>query len=283
MRLSLRIPEGFVGVVLLLGIVGVAEAAEAVQLQLSLTRSLELWMTEIRFVDQAPDQSVSETRFLIYGERLRQDFGRDDQGYILFDRPSRTVWHVSPHDRRLTGIETGELGDVWPDAWRISKESLPSEPGVLTQLRLNDKLCLEFKSSTLLQREAGLLLEYRQALAANLARLWQETPEALRQPCLLAIDVKYAGIEYSMDMPLAVRYWDGRSRIYQGHDKLHLRAELFELPSGFHKSLIRPASMGIAQRGVKQQAMPQQSVTQPPKMPRKFKSEVADKPSGECD
>lgn len=171
---------------------------------------------------------------------MRQDFGRDDQGFILYDHPARTVWHVSPHDQRLTGVEAGRLGKIWPDGWKIGKEDMPSEQGLLTQFRVNDTLCLEYKSASLLLREAVLLAAYKRALAANHARVWFETPDAMKQPCSLATDVELAGVEFGQGIPLAVRYWDGRSRVYQGYDKPPLRSELFELPTGFLRTMIRP-------------------------------------------
>jgi hypothetical protein len=219
-----------------------AATSDAAQpaLKLTLAHRLEVRMTEIRFVDLQADQPASEIRILISGGRVRQDFGRDDQGFILYDHPARTVWHVSPHDRRLTGVEAGRLGKVWPDDWKIGKEAMPSEQGTLTQFRVNDTLCLEYKSAALLPREATLLAAYRRALAANHAKVWMATPDALRQSCALATDVELAGVEFSQGIPLAVRYWDGRSRVYQGHDKQPLRAELFELPAGYLGSMIRP-------------------------------------------
>lgn len=209
-------------------------------LKLILARTLEIRMTEIRFVELEADQSASEIRILISGALLRQDFGRDDQGFILYDHPVRTVWHVSPHDRRLTGVEAGRLPKIWPDGWKIGKEIMPSEQGTLTQFRVNDTLCLEYKSASLLPRQAALLAAYRRALAANHAKVWRDTPEALRQPCSLATDVELAGVEFSQGIPLAVRYWDGRSRVYLGYDKQPLRAELFELPVDYLRSMIRP-------------------------------------------
>ena len=219
-------------------------------LKLTLARTLETRMTEIRFVDLQVDQPASEIRILISGTRLRQDFGRDDQGFILYDHAARTVWHVSPHDRRLTGVEAGNWGKIWPEGWNIGKEVMPSEQGTLTQFRVNNMLCLEYKSASLLSREAALLASYRRALAANHAKVWRDTPEALRQPCSLATDVELAGVEFSQGIPLAVRYWDGRSRVYQGYDKQPLRAELFELPAGYLRSMIRP---GVQEKETRRQ------------------------------
>jgi hypothetical protein len=205
---------------------------------LTMSKTVTEYMTEIRYEDREPEQPAYISRILVLGERMRMDYGQDDQGFILLDRPARMVWHVSPGERRLTGIASGTLKDVWPKDWTLSQEQMPSEQGVLSQVRLNGALCVEFKSAPLLKNETRLLREFRRILAANQANAWLATPEELRQPCSLAIDVHAAGIEYSRGLPLAVRYWDGRSRVYQGHDKRPARPDLFELPGGYSRFVI---------------------------------------------
>jgi hypothetical protein len=206
--------------------------AESDAVKLRLTESLADLMTEIRFEDREPDEPTYLSRILVLGERMRIDFGQDDQGFILFDRKADRVWHVSPSDRRLTRVAPGGVEDVWPKNWVLSQESIPGESSVLSQVRLNDALCVEFKAVSLLEKEAALLRDYRRLLASNRARAWGKTPEDLREPCWLAIEVQQAGIEYVQGLPLAVRYWDGRSRVLQGYDKRLARPDLFELPSG---------------------------------------------------
>ena len=99
----------------------------------------------------------------------------------------------------------------------------------------------------LIGRVANLLADFRRMLAANQANAWQATPDDMRQPCSLALDVQAAGVEYSQGLPLAVRYWDGRSRVYQGHARLPARPELFELPAGYSRFVIG-ADQGKAER-----------------------------------
>lgn len=205
---------------------------------LTMSKTVTDFMTEIRYEDREPEQPAYISRILFQGDRMRMDYGQDNEGFILFDRPAKMVWHVSPGERRLTGIAAGTVKDAWPKDWKLTQEQMPSEKGVLTQVRLNGALCVEFKSAPLLKNEARLLGDFRRLLAANQANAWLGTPEDLRQPCSLAIDVHDAGIEYSRGLPLAVRYWDGRSRVYQGHDKRPARPELFELPAGYSRFVI---------------------------------------------
>ncbi len=202
-------------------------------LRLRLATALAETMTEIRYADREPEQEKITSRILFLGEKMRMDYGRDDQGYVLFDRAIKTVWHVSPQDQRLTGIRFAKIPKVWPPNWHLTQDAMPSENSVLSQVRVNGMLCVEYKHAAMLSKEATFIAEFRRNIAANQARLWIETPDALRQPCVLALDVQAAGVEYSQGLPLALRYWDGRNRVYQGHSMLAARPELFELPAHY--------------------------------------------------
>lgn len=196
-------------------------------------------MTEILFLDGEAEQTTLTSRILILGERMRMDYGQDDQGFVLFDRAEKTVWHVSPHDRKVTGIVAGRveeaITEVWPKDWLLSQDDMPSGEHVLSQIRVNGVLCAEFKYARVLEKQANLLADFRATLAANQAQAWRALPEAMRQPCTLGLDVRAAGVEYRRGMPLAIRYWDGRSRVYQGYRLLAAKQELFDLPSGYRR------------------------------------------------
>jgi len=204
-------------------------------------------MTEIRYEEREPEQPTYASRILILGERLRMDYGRDDEGFILFDRGENIVWHVAPEGRRLMGIAPSPPEVEWPVTWKLTREVMASGENRLTQVRVNDQRCIEFKNAPILKREAALLRSFRRALAGNHARTWLATPDEYRHPCNLALDVKEAGVEYQEGLLLAARYWDGRSRVYQSHRLTEPRKELFELPAGYERFLVgaQPDKAGI--------------------------------------
>jgi uncharacterized protein YeaC (DUF1315 family) len=204
-------------------------------------------MTEIRYLDQEPEQPAYTSRILVLGERLRMDYGRDEEDFILFDRRAGMVWLVAHGERRLTGIPAQPMKKVvemaaWPQGWKLSQERQASGADALFQVRLNDQLCVEFKNSPILKNEARLLRDFRRALAGNQADAWNGTPEALRQPCTLVLDVRQAGLEYQQGLPLAIRYWDGRSRVYQSHASRKAQPALFELPEAYPRFVMGAAA-----------------------------------------
>lgn len=200
-------------------------------------------MTEIRFLDQEPEQAAYTSRILILEERMRLDHGRDDEDFILYDRAAGMVWLVAHAERRLTGIPVIPTAQVaawvpWPQGWQT--RHVPVADGqALLQERLNDEPCLAYRTAPILKAEAALLRDFERALAGNHAQAWKATPEDLREPCVLLNDVHQPGVAYEQGLPLLIRYWDGRSREYQGHAKLPARAALFELPgTGYARFII---------------------------------------------
>jgi hypothetical protein len=204
-------------------------------------------MNEIRYLDQDPEQPAYSSRILILGDRLRMDYGRDQEDFILFDRSSGMVWLVAHGEHRATGIPARSMKQVaktaaWPKGWQFSQDHQTSGANALFQVRLNDQLCVEFKTAPILKDEARLLRDFRRALAGNQADAWNGTPETLRQPCTLVVDVHQAGLEYQQGLPLAIRYWDGRSRLYQSHATRAAQPALFELPTGYQRFVLGPAT-----------------------------------------
>lgn len=215
-------------------------------------------MTEILYEEKEAGQPGQVSRILIVGERLRMDYGRDEDDFVLFDGPAHTTWFVSRGDRRLIGIPAYPPGIAWPEGWTLSREDFPSGENSLTQVRVNGQLCLEFKSPPIPNPAARLLGDFRRALAGNQAKTWRATPEELRHPCVLAVDIWEAGGEYRQGLPLAVRYWDGRSRVYQGQQSREARPELFDLPSDYNRFVIaapeeKPTAKAEAKTGAKAQ------------------------------
>jgi hypothetical protein len=204
-------------------------------------------MTEIRYLDTDPDQPSYTSRILILNQRMRMDYGADNEDFILYDRAAGKVWLIDHADRRISEIPARPMQQVmqtatWPEGWRLEEDRQASHVNALYQVRLNGQLCAEYKSAPILPQAARMLRDFRRALAQNQAATWNGTPEDLRQPCNLVIDVRQAGVEYQQGLPIAIRYWDGRSRVYQSHTSLPVRPELFELPAKYKRFVIDTGS-----------------------------------------
>lgn len=209
-------------------------AATALAVGLLLTGAIPAWaasVTEILYDDREVDGTTYPSRVLILGERLRMDFGQDDDDFILYDRPARKVWLVARKERRITEIAAAPNRIRPPKGWRAQVDSLPSDGQRVGQARLNDKLCAEFKNAPLLPEAARLMADYRRALAGNQAAAWRATPVALRDGCAWVMDIQEAGVEYRHGLLLALRHANGRSRVYRGHASRDLPAGLFDLPA----------------------------------------------------
>ena len=193
-------------------------------------------MTEILFEDIEPGEAPYPSRVLIAGDKVRLDYGQDADDFTLYDRRAKRLYVVGHLAKRITEIPAARAELKLPAGWRldVDKQAVGAEQRV--QVKLNDKLCLEIRALPTLLPEAGRLLgDLRRALAGNQATAWQATPEELRDPCFLALDVARAGIEYDFGLPLSLRYGDGRSRSYRSHAVREASAGLFELPAKYQR------------------------------------------------
>lgn len=195
-------------------------------------------MTEIRYEDMEPGERPYLSRILVHGDWLRLDYGHDTGEYILFNPVSRHLYQVSPEVRRILEIPVLEVRDVWPGDWQLVVEEGGSKANRTLRVSLHGQTCIESRSADLLPREVAMLAAFRQALAGNQARTWQATPDDVRDPCVLAVEVREAGIEYRQGLPLMIRYGDGRQRRYLGHGTLPLRPELFQLPGEYERIVL---------------------------------------------
>lgn len=203
-----------------------------------LARAETAGMTEIRYEDSEPGLAPYLSRLLIHGDQLRLDYGRDGDDFILFNAAERRVYQVSPESRRILEIPAVPVSYDWPQDWRLRIEVGGSKANRSLRLELGGRTCMEVRSTDLLPRQMAVLAAFRAALAGNQARTWQATPEDVRDPCILAVEVREAGIEYRHGLPLLIRYDDGRQRRYLAHGALPLRPELFGLPEGYERFVL---------------------------------------------
>lgn len=197
--------------------------------------------TEILFEDTDPGEAPYLSRVLILGDKLRLDYGQDADNFSLYDRRAKRLYVVSHEVERITEIPAGKARLKLPKGWRlaVSKQAAGAEQHV--RVKLNDSLCLELKAVPGLLPEASRLLgDLRRALAASQAAAWKATPEDMREPCFLALDVVRAGIEYDFGLPLSLQYGDGRSRLYRSHVEREVPDELFALPAKYQRFKLSP-------------------------------------------
>lgn len=86
-------------------------------------------MTEIRYEDLGPGGISYLSLILVYGDRLRLDYGLDTGEHVLFDTSSRQLYQVSPEARRILEIPVIEARDAWPADWQLVVEEGGSKQG----------------------------------------------------------------------------------------------------------------------------------------------------------
>lgn len=198
-----------------------------------MTPVLAATATVILYEDREPDAAPYLSRILVQAGRMRMDYGRDDDDYILFD--GRSVHLVSHGAAGITTIPAGKARSAPGMAPRSGVQAEPGGAQRLVRVTADGGLCAEFRSAPLLEAEMSVLRAFRQALAANQGVAWEHTPAELRDPCDWVMDTQEAGVEYRYGLLLSIRYANGRSRVYKGHEQREVANGLFELPAGYRR------------------------------------------------
>ncbi len=199
----------------------------------AMTPAQGVQITEILYEDREPAEPPYTSRLLVEGKRMRIDFGRDDDDFILFD--GEAVYQVSHKAGRIIVIPAGR------NAHAVRKElDARVKTGARGGQRVfsvmaRDTVCMEFRSAPLLDQEMLVLQAFRKSLAANQGTAWEHTPEDVRDPCDWVTDTELAGEEYRHGLPLYIRYANGRGRAYKGHARREAPDSLFQLPIGYER------------------------------------------------
>jgi hypothetical protein len=194
--------------------------------------------TQIFYRDAEPGQPPYTSRILVQGERLRMDYGKDDDDFVLFDHRAGKVYVVSRTASRITEIPA-RLAKPGPDQIKtVHITTLNRDGQKIVRVSLKDKVCAEIKTAPVLPHEAELLRDLNLALSANQEASWDATPTEYKYDCDWVMDVQEAGVEYRYGFPIAIHYAGGRSRVYRSESTIEAAPGLFELPADYPRYLV---------------------------------------------
>jgi hypothetical protein len=190
-------------------------------------------MVSIEYRDHEPNAPDYVSRYLLLDDRLRMDYGRDGDDFVLFDRRAARIAMVSHSARRVTELAVELSSEAVPDDWNMLQVVRPARGGKELRLRVKNQDCVIVRSIAGTASETALLADFKRALSGNQRDAWRSTPADLQEPCHWLMEVAEAGIEYRYGLPAEVNYWDGRTRRYLNRRAEPARAQLFEVPRDY--------------------------------------------------
>lgn len=211
--------------------------------------------TVIYFTEQEVDTEPYNTRMFVTRDYLRIDDGKDDGGYILFDRKKQVINSVSVEAQRILVIRKLVTG-ISKDSTLVHEAKLqddePPEVGGKTvkhyQLLTNKNKCYElFAARGLLPEAVKALQEYRRILAGEHARTAANTPRDLRSDCDFANHIAVPDRHLRLGFPVLMVDMTGRKRQLKDFRKnQNVSKELFQLPADYKSFSVQPGSEGAS-------------------------------------
>lgn len=196
-------------------------------------------MTVLHYQDQDPGDPPTQTRILVTADFLRMDAGEDVGDFVLLDRRARTVFNVMRDNQLAMTFVPGTL----PLRPATYASRLIQKPGLKQtrefSMQLNGQTCSEGRADSRLAPDAArAMAELKVVMAATQYRVLRDTPAEMRHECDFATQVWDADTPLSLGVTREERDFSGRSRQLLRHERVPLRADLFQLPRGV---IVRPA------------------------------------------
>ncbi len=200
--------------------------------------------TLLEFSEQESGGEPYATRMLVTDNYLRIDDGLGGDGFILLDRPARTIYSVSHPDKTVLVIAPRKIElappAVFEHAVERDNEPYPQVSGRPVRrytLSTNKQRCLEvFAADGLLPGALAALREYQDILAGEQALAAARRPKELQDDCALADDVFQPARHLAFGFPVKQIDSAGKARdLADFRTDVAVEPGLFELPAGYRR------------------------------------------------
>lgn len=150
--------------------------------------------TFLSFTESTPDGDSYPVRMLVNDKYLRIEDGDAQDGYILFDRATHTVYSVSHAGKSTLVVHARPVTLMPPKRFEQSVEREATNPPAIDdravvhyRLLTNRQRCFDvYAAEGLLPDALAALREYAEALAGEQARTQAGMPAAFQSDCDLA-------------------------------------------------------------------------------------------------
>ncbi|OGI43354.1 MAG: hypothetical protein A2150_00765 [Candidatus Muproteobacteria bacterium RBG_16_64_11] len=200
--------------------------------------------TLLEFSEQEGGGEPYATRMLVVDDYLRIDDGQGSDGFILLDRPARTIYSVSHADKTVLVIAPRKIElappAVFEHAVERDDEPYPQVAGKPVRrytLTTNKQRCVEvFAADGLLPGAVAALREYQEILAGEQAFTAARRPKELQDDCALAADVFVPARHLAFGFPVKQTNSTGKARdLIDFRTGVAAEPGLFELPAGYRR------------------------------------------------
>jgi hypothetical protein len=205
--------------------------------------------TFLSFMESGPEGD-NPVRMLVNDKFLRIEDGDSPDGFIVFDRATRTIYSVSHAEKTTLVVHAQPVTLAMPKPFENKieqeKESLPAVDGkTVTHYRLvtNRQRCFDvYAADGLLPEVVTALREYHETLAGEQAAMQANMPAGMQSACDLADQVFYPARYLDRGFPVRQVNFAGVTRQLISYKRaVPVEKGIFDVPKDYKQ--ISPAGM----------------------------------------
>jgi len=218
--------------VLLLGITSLANATETVKL------------TEIVYREASPGVGSYPYRILVNDDYLRFDGGKDDDGYILFNRKEKQVVSVNHEDQSRFYIQPQAQKPYENTKIKVKvvTSTLDKAPKIqnykakMHDIIANETLCRQVLSfDGLLPKVTKAWKEFEDLMQHQNQLSLSRTPKDLQTNCFITNNITNASRFLDYGLPYSIKSKDGTLRILQNYSEVEKPMSIISVPAEYRR------------------------------------------------
>jgi hypothetical protein len=206
---------------------------------------------QLSYEEQEAGTEAFKTQYIITDRFLRINGLSDDDGFILYDDKTRTIYSVSHFDGRTLVMKNSDYKKI--DINKLvntTYQSLADAPAIsgrpVYRYRVSARgqegaVCADIQlAEALLPEVTRVLQHYKEVMAANQVTNLHKTPDEFRTPCYIADQVYDAGEYYSKGLPILEWHSNNSLKTLLNFEKVEVSPKIFVNPEGYKEFNLPP-------------------------------------------
>ena len=199
-------------------------------------------LTEIVYQEASPGLGVYPYRILLNDEYMRFDGGKDEDGYILFNRKEKQIVSVNHEDqsRFLIQPQPKKLYENAKIEVKVVTSNLEKAPKIqnvkakLHDIVANENLCRQVLSfDGLLPKVTQAWKEFEDLIQMQNQLTLSRTPKDMQTDCFITNNITNASLFLAYGLPYSIKSKDGSLRILKGYSVVEKPLSIMSVPEKY--------------------------------------------------
>lgn len=201
-------------------------------------------LTEIIYQEASPGVGSYPYRLLVNDDYLRFDGGKDDDGYILFNRKEKQVVSVNHEDQSRFYIQPQpkkpyenskiEVKVITSDLDKAPK--IQNVKAKLHDILANENLCRQVLSfDGLLPNVTKAWKEFEEFMQIQNQLTLSRTPKDMQTDCFITNNISNASQFLDYGLPYSIKSKDGSLRILKDYSIVEKPVTIMAVPAGYQQ------------------------------------------------